>query len=61
MELDPESQNGEKLITRTEYHTGTIAMTSKAIARRRTAEEEFAPQTQIVYGNLIYRCGNCDS
>jgi len=42
--------NGEKLILRTEYHAGAPIAVSKAIARRRTADEEFAPQTQIVYG-----------
>ena len=47
---DPDSLNGEKLILRTEYHAGAHVTVSKTIARRRTAEEEFAPQTQIVYG-----------
>ncbi len=50
---DPDSLNGEKLILRTEYHAGAPVMVSKAIARRRTANEEFAPQTQIVYGAVF--------
>lgn len=47
---DPDSLNGEKLILRTEYHAGAPAIVSKAIARRRTADEDFAPQTHMVYG-----------
>ncbi|WVF65469.1 protein CFT1 [Kwoniella sp. CBS 6097] len=46
---DPDSLNGERLLLRTEYHTGAPVTVSKVIARRRTAEEEFAPQTQIIY------------
>ncbi|WRT69124.1 protein CFT1 [Kwoniella shivajii] len=46
---DPDSLNGERVLLRTEYHTGAPITTSKVIARRKTAEEEFAPQTQIVY------------
>ena len=53
MSTDPDSLNGEKLILRTEYHTGAPVTVSKAIARRRTAEEEFSPQTQIVYGVFL--------
>lgn len=43
---------------RTEYHAGSAATVSKVIARRKTTEEEFAPQTQIIYGGscpfLVY-------
>ncbi|OCF35639.1 protein CFT1 [Kwoniella heveanensis BCC8398] len=46
---DPDSLNGERLLLRTEYHTGAPVTVSKVIARRKTAEEEFAPQTQIIY------------
>ncbi|WWC91156.1 uncharacterized protein L201_006097 [Kwoniella dendrophila CBS 6074] len=46
---DPDSLNGERVLLRTEYHTGAPVTTSKVIARRKTAEEEFAPQTQIIY------------
>jgi cleavage and polyadenylation specificity factor subunit 1 len=49
-ELDAESLNGERLLLRTEYHMGAPVTVSKTIARRRTAEEEFAPQSQLVYG-----------
>lgn len=51
-EADPDSLNGEKLILQTEYHAGAPVTVSNAIARRRTADEDFAPQTQIVYGKL---------
>ncbi|OXG80075.1 protein CFT1 [Cryptococcus neoformans var. grubii Br795] len=46
---DPDSLNGERLMLKTEYHAGSAATVSKVIARRKTAEEEFAPQTQIIY------------
>ncbi|WVQ81298.1 protein CFT1 [Cryptococcus sp. DSM 104549] len=46
---DPDSLNGERLTLKTEYNTGSPAMVSKVIARRKTAEEDWAPQTQIVY------------
>ncbi|WWD06819.1 protein CFT1 [Kwoniella europaea PYCC6329] len=46
---DPDSLNGERVLLRTEYHTGAPVTTSKVIARRKTAEEEYAPQTQIIY------------
>jgi len=46
---DPTSSNGERLIVRTEYYGGALPAVSKVIARRRTAEEDFAPQTQIIY------------
>ena len=39
---------------RTEYHSGAPSGVSKAIARRRTAEENYAPQTQIVYGTFAF-------
>lgn len=48
--LDPDALNGERLILKTEFHTGSATTVSKEIARRRIAEEEFAPQTQIVHG-----------
>nr|XP_018259229.1 protein CFT1 [Kwoniella dejecticola CBS 10117]OBR81387.1 protein CFT1 [Kwoniella dejecticola CBS 10117] len=47
--LDPDSLNGERVLLRTEYHTGAPVTSSKVIARRKTAEEEWAPQTQIIY------------
>lgn len=46
---DPESLNGEKLLVKTEFHTGSVVTCAKTIARRRTAEEEIAPQTQLIY------------
>ncbi|KAK4687316.1 cleavage and polyadenylation specificity factor subunit 1, partial [Tremellales sp. Uapishka_1] len=46
---DPDSLNGEKLILKTEFHTGAAVTASKSIARRKTAEEEWAPQTQLIY------------
>ncbi|WWD21338.1 protein CFT1 [Kwoniella shandongensis] len=46
---DPDALNGERLLLRTEYHTGAPVTCSKVIARRKTAEEEWVPQTQIVY------------
>lgn len=46
----PESLGGEKLLVKTEYHTGSIVTCAKTIARRKTAEEEIAPQTQLIYG-----------
>ncbi|WVR09012.1 protein CFT1 [Kwoniella sp. DSM 27419] len=46
---DPDSLNGERLLLRTEYHTGAPITVSKVIARRKTADEENAPQTQIIY------------
>ncbi|KAL7421114.1 mRNA cleavage and polyadenylation factor subunit [Cryptotrichosporon argae] len=46
---DPDSLNGERMIMRTEFHTGTPVTCSKTIARRRTEQERLAPQTQIVY------------
>ncbi|WWC73047.1 protein CFT1 [Kwoniella pini CBS 10737] len=46
---DPDSLNGERVLLRTEYHTGAPVTASKVIARRKTAEEEWAPQTQIIY------------
>ncbi|TYJ59069.1 protein CFT1 [Cryptococcus floricola] len=46
---DPDSLNGERLMLKTEYHAGSIITVSKVIARRKTADEEFAPQTQIIY------------
>ncbi|ORX39210.1 cleavage and polyadenylation specific protein [Kockovaella imperatae] len=52
LEFDPndsESLNGEKLLLRTEYHVGSPITASKSIARRKSPEEMFAPQTQIVY------------
>jgi cleavage and polyadenylation specificity factor subunit 1 len=52
MPLDPESLNGERLILRTEYHTGAPITVSKTIARRRVTQEEYAPQSQIIYGEL---------
>lgn len=50
---DPESLNGEKLLLRTEFHTGSLVTCAKTIARRKTAEEEVAPQTQLVYGEYF--------
>lgn len=47
---DPDSLNGEKLILKTEFHCASPLTASKTIARRRTAEEEVAPQTQLIYG-----------
>lgn len=46
---DPESLNGDKLLVRTEYHAGSIVTCAKTIARRRAAEEEIAPQAQLIY------------
>lgn len=46
---DPDSLNGEKLLTQTEFGTGCPVTASKMIARRKTAEEEFAPQSQLIY------------
>ncbi|ORY33060.1 cleavage and polyadenylation specific protein [Naematelia encephala] len=46
---DPDSLNGEKLLLKTEYHIGAPVTCSRVIARRKTAEEEWAPQSQIVY------------
>lgn len=48
--LDPETNAGERLLLRTEYQAGALHMASLTIARRRTEEEKYAPQTQIVYG-----------
>lgn len=39
---------------RTEYYGGAPVMASKTIARRKTTEEEVAPQSQILYGTSIY-------
>lgn len=47
---DPDSLNGEKLLVETEFHTGAMVTASKVIARRRTPEEEIAPQSQLIYG-----------
>lgn len=47
---DPDSLNGEKLILKTEFHCAAPLTASKTIARRKTAEEEIAPQTQLIYG-----------
>lgn len=55
---DPDSLNGEKLLLRTEYHSGSKVAVSKAIARRRTMEEEFAPQTQVVSGTSPFSIGD---
>jgi cleavage and polyadenylation specificity factor subunit 1 len=41
---------------RTEYHMGTPVTTCKTVARRRAPEEEFAPQTQLIYGTSLFRC-----
>lgn len=46
---DPDSLNGEKLLVETEFHTGAAVTAAKTIARRKTTEEEIAPQSQIVY------------
>lgn len=46
---DPESLNGERLVLKTEYGLGVPTTQSRVIARRKTAEEETAPQTQIIY------------
>ncbi|KAL1407554.1 mRNA cleavage and polyadenylation factor subunit [Vanrija albida] len=46
---DPESINGERLMVQTEFHCGAAITASKAIARRKTAEEEIAPQSQLIY------------
>jgi cleavage and polyadenylation specificity factor subunit 1 len=46
---DPDSLNGERLLLRTEFALGKPTTQSRVIARRRTAEEEVAPQTQIIY------------
>lgn len=51
---DPDSLNGERLILRTEYDTGSVVTVAKTIARRRGAEEEFAPQTQLIYCESTY-------
>lgn len=50
--IDPDSFNGERLVLRTEYYGGAPVMASKMIARRKTTEEEIAPQSQILYGKL---------
>jgi cleavage and polyadenylation specificity factor subunit 1 len=47
---DPDSFNGERLMLKSEYYGGAPVMASKTIARRRTTEEEIAPQSQIIYG-----------
>jgi hypothetical protein len=39
-----------KLVRRTEYHMGSSPVKSVMVARRKTAEDRVAPQTQIVYG-----------
>jgi cleavage and polyadenylation specificity factor subunit 1 len=41
-------------VLRTEYHAGPAVTASKTIARRRTTDEEFAPQTQLIYGGSSY-------
>lgn len=46
---DPDSLNGEKLILKTEFHCPSPLTASKTIARRKTAEEEIVPQTQLIY------------
>lgn len=46
---DADSLNGERLLLRTEYALGVPTTQSRVIARRRTAEEEASPQTQIIY------------
>ena len=47
---DPDSYNGERLMLRTEYHMGAPVTACKTVARRRAPEEEYAPQTQLIYG-----------
>lgn len=48
--LDPDALGGEKLVLRTEYQLAAPVTASKTIARRRSPEEEFAPQAQLIYG-----------
>ena len=50
---DPDSFQGERLVLRSEYYGGSPIMASKVIARRRTSEEEIAPQSQVIYGMFL--------
>lgn len=52
---DADSLNGERLVLRTEFDLGVPVTQSRVIARRRTPEDEVAPQTQIIYGELWSR------
>jgi len=51
---DPDSMNGERLLLRTEFALGVEISASRVIARRRGAEEEHAPQTQIIYCKFFW-------
>ena len=51
---DPESINGEKMILKTEYYFGSPVLASRMVARHRTAEEEYAPQTQLILGTWSF-------
>lgn len=50
--VDPDSFQGERLVLRSEYYGGASIMASKTIARRRTTDEESAPQSQLIYGSF---------
>lgn len=48
--IESASNEVAKLVRRTEYHIGQPVTKSLMVARRKTAEDRIAPQTQIIYG-----------
>ena len=46
--VDVDAEAGQKLIYRTEYHTGTETSSVLTIARRTTESELIAPQSELV-------------
>lgn len=56
LEFNPDqsaSNEVAKLVRRTEYHIGQPVTKSLMVARRKTAEDRIAPQTQIVYADAL--------
>ncbi|KAJ9112295.1 hypothetical protein QFC19_000714 [Naganishia cerealis] len=56
LEFNPEqsaSNEVAKLVRRTEYHIGQPVTKSLMVARRKTAEDRIAPQTQIIYADSL--------
>lgn len=47
--IDPSSNNGERLIRKTEYHMGDRVTKSVAIARRKGLNDKTPPQIQMFY------------
>ncbi|KAJ9120594.1 hypothetical protein QFC22_002523 [Naganishia vaughanmartiniae] len=56
LEFNPDQSSSNevaKLVRRTEYHIGQPVTKSLMVARRKTAEDRIAPQTQIIYADAL--------